>query len=82
MEEFVKSAVENIISNYSAIKFNNLPVSLKRTYCKKHLGFDDKESPGYKDASQCLIDDLDKTDDLKFLPNHLYRIEIEILSQM
>lgn len=65
MEGFVKGAVKNIISDYASIKFKDLPTSLKRTYCKKYLGFDEKAISGYHDTIQCLIDDLEKSDDFK-----------------
>lgn len=68
MEGFVKGAVKNIISDYTSIKFRELPISIRRTYCKKYLGFDEKAFPGYQDAIQCLMDDLERTDDFKISP--------------
>ncbi|EED0551691.1 hypothetical protein E9H87_000958 [Escherichia coli] len=65
MEGFVKGAVKNIISDYSSIKFKDLPNALKRTYCKKYLGFNEKALSSYHETIQCLIDDLEKSEDFK-----------------
>lgn len=65
MEGFIKGAVKNIISDYTDVEFKNLPNSIKRTYCKKYLGFDEKAFPAYQDTIQCLIEDLERSTDFK-----------------
>lgn len=65
MEGFIKGAAKNIINDYASIKFKDLPQSLKRTFCKKYLGFDDKALPSYHQAMQSMIDDFEKSNDFK-----------------
>lgn len=65
MEGFIKGAVKNIINDYASLKFIELPPSLKRTYCKKYLGFDEKALSNYQSTMQNLIEDLEKSEDFR-----------------
>lgn len=65
MEGFVKGVVKNIISDFSNVKFKDLPQSLKITYCKKHLGFDESAINGYHERVKNLISDFELSSDFK-----------------
>ncbi|WP_447877946.1 HEPN domain-containing protein [Serratia fonticola] len=65
MEGFVKGVVKNIVSDYKSVEFINLPLSLKITYCKKHLGFDESAINNYHDRVRNLISDFELSKDFK-----------------
>ncbi|WIF07054.1 HEPN domain-containing protein [Serratia sp. B1] len=65
MEGFVKGVVKSIINDYSTVKFKDLPQSLKITYCKKHLGFDESAINGYHERVKNLISDFELSSDFK-----------------
>lgn len=65
MEGFVKGIVKSIISDYSNVEFKNLPIAVKMTYCKRHLGFDESIFKDYHARIKSLINDFELTADFK-----------------
>lgn len=65
MEGFIKGATKNIISDYASLEFKMLPTAVKITYCKRHLGFDEKVFSDYHSRIRNLISDLESSRDFK-----------------
>jgi len=62
-EGFTKDLCKNIISDLNSnCKFENLPMPIKMTGCKKYLGFDKKVIPDYDLKLREMIEDLSKAD--------------------
>lgn len=66
LEGFVKGLTKCAIRDLnSQVQFKNMPAAIKRTYCKKFLGFDEKALPNYNDRINDMISDLDQSKDMK-----------------
>ncbi|MFD2179515.1 HEPN domain-containing protein [Veronia pacifica] len=63
LEGFTKDLSKNIIYDLNSnCNFYQLPMSIKRTACKKYLGFDKSAIPDYDNKIKDMIEDLSKFD--------------------
>ncbi|MFQ2269931.1 HEPN domain-containing protein [Aeromonas enteropelogenes] len=66
LEGFVKGLTKCAIRDLnSQVQFKDMPAAIKRTYCKKYIGFDENTLPNYNDRINDMISDLEKSQDIK-----------------
>lgn len=66
LEGFIKELAKNAIRDINNNKnFNELPISIQRTYCKKFIGFDEKSHPHYHKILNDMITDFSNIREFK-----------------
>ena len=65
MEGFLKDVAKNIISDYSCLEFKKLPISVKKTYCEKHIYECERDTKAYNSRINSLVADFESSCDFK-----------------
>ncbi|MEB6608777.1 HEPN domain-containing protein [Aeromonas sanarellii] len=66
LEGFMKGLTKCAIRDLNCqVKFKDMPAAVKRTYCKKFIGFDESVFANYNVIINDMISDLEKSQDIK-----------------